>query len=204
MVTIVIHSYRYGHLASHCLETVLSQTLEPTKILFIDDGVGDCKYIPEMYPQVEFIQRKSTLGQVDSFNNALNMISTKYFMMIGADNWLRCDALEVLLTREADIISYDLVVTGSEKKRWSTNTKDACNLYEGGYYWSRKGLHHGSMIMNTIKAKQCGYGSYISKDNKICEDYYLYTKMLETGSSYNHVSEGLLYYRKHRFNFNGI
>ena len=36
-------------------------------------------------------------------------------MMIGADNWLRCDALEVLLMREADIVDNDLVLTGSKK-----------------------------------------------------------------------------------------
>ena len=45
MLTIVIASYRYGHLAAHCIESILSQTKAPEKILFVDDGVGDCGHL---------------------------------------------------------------------------------------------------------------------------------------------------------------
>ena len=36
MITIVIHSYKYGHLAGQCIESLLSQNYKPEKILFID------------------------------------------------------------------------------------------------------------------------------------------------------------------------
>ena len=41
-ITVVIASYQYGHLAAHCIESVLCQSRKPDKILFVDDGVGDC------------------------------------------------------------------------------------------------------------------------------------------------------------------
>ena len=41
MLTVVVASYQYGHLAAHCIESLLSQTKAPDKILFVDDGVGD-------------------------------------------------------------------------------------------------------------------------------------------------------------------
>ena len=40
-VTVVVASYKYGHLAAHCIESLLSQTRLPDRVLFVDDGVGD-------------------------------------------------------------------------------------------------------------------------------------------------------------------
>ena len=38
MITVVISSYKYGHLAAHCIESVLCQTKKADKILFVDDA----------------------------------------------------------------------------------------------------------------------------------------------------------------------
>ena len=35
MLTVIVASYRYGHLAAHCIESLLSQTKAPDKILFV-------------------------------------------------------------------------------------------------------------------------------------------------------------------------
>jgi hypothetical protein len=53
MITVVISSYKYGHLAAHCIESVLCQTKKADKILFVDDGVGDCHHLPKLYPSIE-------------------------------------------------------------------------------------------------------------------------------------------------------
>ena len=34
MITVVVASYRYGHLAAHCIESLLSQTRPPDHIIF--------------------------------------------------------------------------------------------------------------------------------------------------------------------------
>ena len=39
-VTVVVASYKYGHLAAHCIESLLSQTRLPDSVLFVDDGIG--------------------------------------------------------------------------------------------------------------------------------------------------------------------
>ena len=70
-ITINIVSYRYGHLVAHCLESVLGQTVKPDVIRVYDDGVGDCRHIKQLYPEVEFIERKGNLGIIANFNQAL-------------------------------------------------------------------------------------------------------------------------------------
>jgi GT2 family glycosyltransferase len=119
MLTIVIASYRYGHLAAHCIESLLSQTKPPDKILFVDDGVGDCSHLPAMYPEVEYVLREKNLGVVDNFQDMLMRVQTEYTMFLGADNWLRSDTVEQLLEhnhlRDADIVTYEIMVTGEFK-----------------------------------------------------------------------------------------
>tara|TARA_B100001093_G_scaffold513752_1_gene586315 strand:- start:2951 stop:3565 length:615 start_codon:yes stop_codon:yes gene_type:complete len=203
MISVVIHSYKYGHLVCHCIESVLSQSLSPNEIFVIDDGVGDCAIVKSKYPSIKLIERKSNYGQVKGFNSALDLVNNERFMMLGADNWLRPDAIEKLSMRDADIVSYDLRVVGSDQFKWVPKNKKLKLDNHGYYYWPRRASHHGSMLLNTKLAKECRYGSYISEDNKVCEDYYIYLKMLEKGASYSHIGEGLLYYRKHKSNFNG-
>ena len=40
--SLVISSYKYGHLAAHAIESALCQTKPFDSIYFVDDGVGDC------------------------------------------------------------------------------------------------------------------------------------------------------------------
>ena len=96
MITVVIASYKYGHLAAHCIESLLSQTKAPARILFVDDGAHDCGHLPNLYPDIEYILRPRNLGTVDNFHDVLMKINTEYVLFIGADNWLRSDAIELL------------------------------------------------------------------------------------------------------------
>ena len=116
MITVVVSSFFYGHLASHCIESLLGQTKLPDKIIFVDDGAHDCEHLPRLYPEVEYVIRENNLGVVDNFDDMLQRVQSEFVMFIGADNWLRSDAIEtfeyVLLNNSCDIITYDIVVTG--------------------------------------------------------------------------------------------
>jgi len=202
-ISVVISSYKYGHLSSHCVESVLSQTRKPDKIYFVDDGVGDCSHIPQLYPQVVFVARETNLGTVDNFQDMLNRVDTDYVMFLGADNWLRPDTLELVeqeIEKGNDLIVYDIIVTGELKDSW-------CDRYgigkeiEGGYrYWDRSGGHHGSMVYSVAKAKQVG-GYDRGYGKKTLEDLELYNRLLPI-SNKSHIPQGLLYYRRHKENFN--
>lgn len=201
-ITVVIASYKYGHLAAHCIESVLSQTHRPDKILFVDDGVGDCRHLPKLYKNIEYVLRKKNLGTVDNFQDMLDRVDTEFCLFLGADNWLRSDAIQKLLLKEADIITYDIIVTGEIKDEIYEGFAEDMACYQGDYYWKRNGLHHGSILYNVAKAKEIGYKKYGANNIYTAEDLTLWEGMLANGATVEYVAEGLLHYRRHRENYN--
>lgn len=198
--SIVIASYRYGHLASHAIESVLSQSKPFDKIYFVDDAAGDCQHLPKLYPSVEFVLREKNMGVIDNFNDMLSKIKTDYVMFLGADNWLRSDTLELLSTNNTDIITYDIIVTGELRNELKRYYNKFIKPYNGDLYWSRKMEHHGSMVYHAKLAR--AVGGYASRTKgRTDEDHNLWDKLIKIGASVSHVEEGLLYYRRHKENF---
>jgi len=201
MITVVIASYRYGHLAAHCIESLLAQTISPTRILFVDDGGLECSHLPSLYPDIEYILRPENLGIVDNFQDILSRINTEYVLFIGADNWLRSDAIELLSNASADIVTYDIVVTGELKEEILDRVPGETVPYHGDLYWDRQEQHHGSMMYRTALGQKIGYRKRYKDGVHPQEDWNLWDKMLEQGASVASIKEGLLFYRRHRENF---
>lgn len=201
MITVVIASFRYGHLAAHCIESLLSQTTRPKRILFVDDGALDCGHLPSLYPDIEYILRHKNLGVVDNFQDILSQIDTEYVLFIGADNWLRSDAIELLSNASADIVTYDIVVTGELKEEILERVPGETLPYQGDFYWDRQEQHHGSMMYRTTFGQKIGYKKRYKNGRHPQEDWNLWDKMLEQGASVASIKEGLLFYRRHRENF---
>ena len=201
MITVVIASYRYGHLASHCIESLLSQTSSPAKILFVDDGGLDCAHLPALYPDLEYILRPMNLGTVDNFQDMLARVTTEYVLFIGADNWLRSDAIELLSDASTDIVTYDIVVTGELKEEILSRVPGETRPYQGDLYWDRQEQHHGSMMYRTVFGQKIGYKKRYKNGRHPQEDWNLWDKMLEQGATVASLQEGLLFYRRHRENF---
>ena len=201
MITVVIASYRYGHLAAHCIESMLSQTTLPSRILFVDDGGLDCGHLPSLYPDIEYIFRQKNLGVVDNFQDMLAKVNTEYVLFIGADNWLRSDAIELLSKSSTDIVTYDIVVTGELKEEILTRVPGETLPYQGDLYWDRQDQHHGSMMYRTDFGQKIGYKKRYEDGAHPQEDWNLWDKMLEQGATVASIKEGLLYYRRHKENF---
>ena len=198
-ITVVISSYHYGHLASHCIESVLCQTRPADKILFVDDGVGDCNFLQKIYPEVEYVFREKNLGTASNFQDMLMRVVTDKCMFLGADNWLRPDTLEILDKINSDVVLYDIVVTGDSKKGLLSRHGNEMKSYMGDLYWDRFNKHHGSMFYNTKLAQSIGYKAIGNVNSE--EDLHLYNQMVKRGAKISWVKEGLLYYRRHRENF---
>ena len=201
MITVVIASYRYGHLAAHCIESLLSQTTPPARILFVDAGGFDCNHLPSLYPDIEYILRQKNLGVVDNFQDILSQINTEYVLFIGADNWLRSDAIELLSNASTDVVTYDIVVTGELKEEILVRVPGETIPYQGDLYWNRQEQHHGSMMYRTAFGQRIGYKKRYEDGVHPQEDWNLWDKMLEQGATVTSIKEGLLFYRRHRENF---
>lgn len=198
--TCVIASYKYGHLAAHCIETVLAQTKPFDKIFLVDDGVGDCHHLENTYPEVEFIHRENNLGIVKNFQDMLNRVETDRVMFLGADNWLREDTMEILSESKEDVVVYDIMVVGDRRNEILNRHPDQVTTLNGSWYWNRMGGHHGSMLYSTKQAKVVG--GYDSPPGRTVEDLILYNRLIANGSTVEHIPQALLFYRRHRDNFN--
>jgi len=206
MITVVISSYKYGHLAAHCVESILSQSVKPQKIMFVDDGVGDCRHISEHYPEVEFHENPENYGTVKNFQNMLDGVKTEYCMFIGADNWLRSDTIKlfnaIIELENPDIITYDMILTGELKQTRIKYHPDEIHSHEGDYYWRKDHRHHGSMLYRTSLAKSVGGYTRYGNSHQTLEDLGLWNKMINGGAKVSNINQALLYYRHHRDNFN--
>lgn len=210
-IGLVIASYKYGHLAAHAIETAISQTTPFDKIWFVDDGAGDCGHLVGLYPEVSFILREKNLGIVDNFQDMLlNHVDTDFVMFLGADNWLSLSTVHELSECLQDfngaftvgIITYDIVVTGILRDEIFRFYSHEMRHHPDGYYWSRLNKHHGSMLYRTALAKQVGGYAHNRTSERTDEDLNLWDKMVKANAVIRHVQGGLLYYRRHRENFN--
>jgi Glycosyl transferase family 2 len=205
--TVNVVSYRYGHLVAHAVESVLCQTQLPDVVRVIDDGIGDCAHIATLFPEVELVQRPVRLGQVASFQNALDRTDTTRCLMLGADNWLRPDALEIMNRSREDIVSSDIALFGTEAARFGA----LIGARQEGSYWvwrfaegkiEEANYIHGSSLYNVAMAKRIGYRSSGGVNDE--EDWMLWRGMLALGATHRHCCDQLLYYRRHRANFNSF
>lgn len=207
---LVISSYKYGHLAAHAIESALSQTMPFDKIWFVDDGVGDCAHLVPIYEnRVHFLLRSQNKGIVENFNDMLERVDTEYVMFLGADNWLRSDALEQInaamqenIDLKPSICVYDIMVTGELKNELLPFYQLQMHLQGGDLYWNRKGFHHGSMLYHVATAKKLGGYAHNKTSERTDEDLNLWDKFMKEGHKAIHVTLPLLYYRRHKENFN--
>lgn len=206
--TLNIISYRYGHIAAQAIESALAQTKKFDVIRFFDDGAGDCAHLPALYPEVEFVLRPTNLGQVASIQDAVDHVTTDYCMNLGADNWLRPDCLETLLGLNADIISYDLWITGSGASHFAKNMPTD-GIEQGHHRWffrpgnvAVENWIHGSALFRVSECRKYRYRRAVGTGTAP-EDWMMWQDMILGGATTVHLNEPLLYYRRHRTNFNG-
>jgi glycosyltransferase involved in cell wall biosynthesis len=204
-LTVNIVSHRYGHFAAQAIESVLDQSLRPDVIRLSDDGVGDCRRLADLYPQVEFIEQPVNLGTPAHMQDLLNRTETDRCIMLGADNWLHPEALETLMAWPEDIVSYDLALCGEEAELFARD-KGVTTRENGYLVWrfhreniATTNYVHGSALFNVNLAKRFGYAASGGVNSE--EDWVLWRAMLlEGGATHHHLALPLMHYRRHAGN----
>jgi glycosyltransferase involved in cell wall biosynthesis len=205
-ITVVIANYKYEHLAAQAIESVLCQTRKADKIILVDD----CSYPPynlisnalvrslaHKY-NIEFLGREENLGIVANFQDVLqNHVTTDKALYLGADNWLRPDALEKMEAANVDICGSWAYLFGTEADEFR---KIVASEWHDGYYVWMPDTQHGSSLYNVNLAKQVGYKRN-PKSKNTEEDAMLFRGMKELKATFTVLKEPLLYYRRHKANF---
>ena len=209
-IGVAITSYNYGHLLAQAIESVLGQTRKVDQILIVDDASFDMSAgIAKLY-NLPFIQRSVNLGTQKNFHKILmEEMHTDLMMFLGADNWLHPKYLELTEQKINDkikVVGTDCFIVGEYAKKIS-KLAVVHNWHadkEGYPVWSYKKTDilkdnyiHGSALFDLEVARRIGG----FKDDRVI-DYDLWKAFFRAGYELEVINEPLLYYRKHRFNFN--
>ena len=209
-------NFNYGFFLEEAIQSVLSQTLKPARILVIDDASEDYSIdvIKKYDGVVDYVINAETLGIKENFNRSINLVSSKYAVFLDADNIMQWNFLEecfkILASHPEAVICYtDMYVFGRNAAKFA----DEANLHplngvakNPAWLWhfptiSNKSQYlelqtsnfiHGNSIFSVARFKEVG-----GVPNEKPEDHKLWLKMLE-GSNYAvNVAIPLLGYRKH-------
>ena len=100
--TIVIPNFNHRDTLPGALISALEQTLQPEKIIILDDASTDdsIKRLQSTIKssKIEIIESKENEGISKVLNKALEHINTPYFIQLDGDDWLECHAAEKLIT----------------------------------------------------------------------------------------------------------
>jgi glycosyltransferase involved in cell wall biosynthesis len=90
-LTVLIPNYNHGHLIGEQLASVFSQSVEPTKIIIVDDASTDdsvsiIQRLISSQRNVEFLRREKNSGVVSVMNESLRLVATDYVTFLAADD----------------------------------------------------------------------------------------------------------------------
>ena len=93
VVDVVIPCYQYGRFLRDCVTSVLTQEHQDARVLIIDNASTDnsvevAQQLAAEDRRVELIARRRNLGLHASWNEGIDWASSKYFMVLCADDFL--------------------------------------------------------------------------------------------------------------------
>ena len=97
--SVLISNYNHSHFLARCLDSIVNQTHLPNEVIVIDDNSSDnSREILDSYAIrykfVKVIYNDTNKGPVINANNLIELASSDYIIMTGADDFLREDYLE--------------------------------------------------------------------------------------------------------------
>jgi len=195
-VTVVIPCYNYGQYLNEAIDSVLAQTLQPAKIIVINDGsTDDTKARLKKYEKNKLFEiiHKENGGVISAKNLGLSKSQTYWTLFFDADDVLMPDFLEKTVGRALDTGS-DVIYTDMEL----FGPSEFAIFHAGAFSLPRlirKNFIHNSSLMSTSMLKQVGGYKPIMKDG--LEDWELYLSLAEQGARFGYVPEVIFRYRQH-------
>lgn len=102
LVSIITPSYNCAHLIDETINSVLDNSYENIEYIFLDDGSEDDTV--EIMAGFEYGDKRfkgythAHIGEQITVNQGLKKVNGKYFMIVNADDPLRLEAIETLVT----------------------------------------------------------------------------------------------------------
>ncbi len=97
-VDVIVPCYRYGHYLRACVESVLAQPDVQLRVLIIDDESPDNtaevgEQLAREDARVTFRRHAANKGHIATYNEGIEWLAAKYFLLLSADDYLLPGAL---------------------------------------------------------------------------------------------------------------
>ena len=212
-VGVAIMSYNYGPLLTHALDSVFGQSVKPDEVFIVDDCSERWQELTKQIAHdfgVKLIQRKENMGIRPNFQDVLeHTFTADACMFLGADNWLHPQYIKKTLERlvgDVGAVGTDCFLVGEYgeylqelHERIYDRVDDIPVLRYQPTNIHHANWIHGSALFDRKVALKVG-GFY--PENAVPTDQQMWCNMEDNGYTLAKVNEPLLYYRKHRNNFN--
>jgi GT2 family glycosyltransferase len=193
--TIIITCYNYEKFVAQAIDSALSQTLPPKKVIVINDGSTDnSKKVIDGYknnPLVEVIHKPNT-GIIDTRNLGIKQSQTYWTVFLDADDKLRKSFLKATIKASKngsrDIVYTDMRMFGAFDDIFKARPFSAYTLLRANYI-------NNSSLIKTSLMKQIG--GLKPEMNVGLEDWEMYISLVEAGAKPKYLPRALVKYRQH-------
>jgi len=191
-IFVAVPSYNHAPFIEQCLRSIITQTLQPKKLLVIDDGSADNslavieRVLKDCPFSAELIVRENR-GLCRTLNQALEISDGKYFAYISSDDFWFPEFLEaranLLSKRPAAVLAYGHAILVDD----SGNTFDStsANKINGEDYPdgdARNMLLKGiGPVSSSIMYRQSAIETLGWNEGARLEDYEMYLRLMSQG-----------------------
>lgn len=173
-ITIITATLNASAYISSLIESLEKQTSQDFDWLVMDGGSEDgtvelvkCSTINHR------LVINSDFGVYDALNKAIQIIETKYYLVVGADDRLYEDAVQKYINAVDHHYNVDLFATNWVEKNTIQKPENGSTLIHG--LRSISACHSVALLINKELHK---YAGYYSKEYPVCADYDFICKCL--------------------------
>ncbi|AEA65940.1 glycosyltransferase family 2 protein [Burkholderia gladioli] len=145
-LTIAICNYNHGTYLREAIDSALAQTVGDVRVLIVDDGsTDDSRDIIRSYGERVTAVFQENRGQVAAYNRAMEHVTSRYAILLDADDLLYADAAARVLDAFAsgdfvkvhfrlDVIAHDGALTGASVPQSAVDA-DCGRLLRAGWLY---------------------------------------------------------------------
>lgn len=199
LITVIVPCWNYGLFLRECLDSVLSQTLQPAKIVFTDDHSTDDSVAIALEYQKQFaplpiLLNETRRGTIINENDAAKYVDTPWFFYLDADDKLdptyieKCEAVIKRSDEKLFVVYSDMKKFGLWDGDWVCSEFDRNALRQGNF------INGHSVLRKDLFDRIGGL-----KDNGHFEDHWMWVEMMDLDPDFYgvRIPEMLVWYRRH-------
>lgn len=207
-LSVVVVNYNNSRFLRTALDSVVTQSLQPTEVVVADDCSTDesCEIITEYHcrhPFVRLCRNARNLGPAGNRDAGIRASTSRYFVTLDSDDWLESGALEAINRRlRADaeqkiVISNFRVVRDEATPLFTIDTSSYCSLANGKQLFAlaaRKRFMPGNQLAMATDLYRLLGGLRVSL--RLYEDWEFMLRATIAGVAWTHTGVVAYSYRK--------